>query len=42
VGGVIPSKDVPVLKGLGVDGVFPGGTRFDEIVDFIYDYFSGH
>jgi len=27
VGGVIPAKDVPVLQGLGVKGVFPGGTR---------------
>ncbi len=26
VGGVIPSKDVPKLKELGVAGVFPGGT----------------
>ncbi len=35
VGGVIPNKDVPVLKGLGVKGIFPGGTRFDEINRFI-------
>jgi len=35
VGGVIPSKDVEVLKGMGVDGVFPGGSSFDEIVSFI-------
>src|SRR4030042_879259 len=31
VGGVIPNRDVPLLKELGVKGVFPGGTRFDEI-----------
>jgi len=31
VGGVIPAKDVPVLQGLGVKGVFPGGTRNEEI-----------
>jgi methylmalonyl-CoA mutase C-terminal domain/subunit len=35
VGGVIPNKDIPILKELGVDGVFPGGTPFDEIVNFI-------
>ena len=35
VGGVIPAKDVPVLQGLVVKGVFPGGTRFEEISQFI-------
>jgi len=35
VGGVIPSRDVASLKELGVDGVFPGGTYFDDIVQFI-------
>jgi len=35
VGGVIPAKDVPVLQNLGVKGVFPGGTRFEEISRFI-------
>ena len=35
VGGVIPSKDVAVLKDLGVDGVFPGGSRFEEMIRFI-------
>jgi methylmalonyl-CoA mutase, C-terminal domain len=35
VGGVIPNRDVPILKELGVKGVFPGGTRFDEITQFI-------
>jgi len=38
VGGVIPSKDIPVLKGMGVNGVFPGGAYFDEIVKFIKGY----
>ncbi len=38
VGGVIPNKDIPVLKGLGVHGVFPGGTRFEEIVGFIREH----
>ncbi len=35
VGGVIPNRDIPVLKEIGVDGVFPGGALFDEIVAFI-------
>ena len=35
VGGVIPNKDIALLKELGVDGVFPGGSPFEEIVDFI-------
>ena len=37
VGGVIPNLDVGRLKGLGVSGVFPGDTRFSEIVGFIRD-----
>ena len=37
VGGVIPAKDVPVLQDLGVKGVFPGGTRFEEISQFIQE-----
>ena len=35
VGGVIPNKDIERLKALGVAGVFPGDTRFSEIVSFI-------
>lgn len=35
VGGVIPNKDIPTLKEMGVEGVFPGGAHFDEIVKFI-------
>ena len=35
VGGVIPNQDIPTLQGMGVQGVFPGGTRFEEIVGFI-------
>ena len=37
VGGVIPNKDIPVLQEMGVRGVFPGGTGFDEIIAFIRD-----
>ena len=35
VGGVIPNKDIPTLKDIGVNGIFPGGVHFDEIVRFI-------
>lgn len=35
VGGVIPARDIPRLKELGVRGVFPGGTPFSEIVTLI-------
>jgi methylmalonyl-CoA mutase C-terminal domain/subunit len=31
VGGVIPKQDIPRLKELGINGVFPGGTPFEEI-----------
>jgi methylmalonyl-CoA mutase, C-terminal domain len=32
VGGVIPKQDVGRLTEMGVKGVFPGGTSFDQIV----------
>jgi len=32
VGGVIPKPDIPRLQALGIRGVFPGGTPFDEII----------
>ena len=35
VGGVIPVKDIPKLKELGVKGVFPGGTPFQDITTFL-------
>lgn len=35
VGGVIPTKDIPLLKEIGVSGVFPGGTPFKESITFI-------
>lgn len=35
VGGVIPQQDIPKLNELGIAGVFPGGTPFDQIVDSI-------
>lgn len=39
VGGVIPKKDIPKLKKIGVHAVFPGGTSFKEIAKTIRDLF---
>jgi methylmalonyl-CoA mutase C-terminal domain/subunit len=35
VGGVIRSEDIPALKSLGVAGVFPSGSRLEEIKELI-------
>jgi len=35
VGGVIPREDLPRLKEMGVAEVFPVGTPFEEIVQFL-------
>lgn len=32
VGGVIPHQDIAGLKAMGVKGVYPGGTPFEEII----------
>ena len=37
-GGVIPAKDIPVLKEIGVTGVVPGGTPFEESIKFIKEH----
>ncbi|GAB6061537.1 cobalamin B12-binding domain-containing protein [Deferrisoma palaeochoriense] len=37
VGGVIPKKDFPALRELGVEGIFPGGTPLEETVKFIQE-----
>ena len=34
-GGVIPQEDVPRLESIGFQGVFPPGTRLDEIIGFL-------
>lgn len=39
VGGVIPKDDISKLETIGVKCVFPGGTRFDTIVDSIHALF---
>jgi len=35
VGGVIPKKDIPALKAIGVNEVYPIGSTFDEIAQGI-------
>lgn len=35
IGGNIPAKDLEPLHALGVDGVFPTGSRFDDVAEFI-------
>jgi len=37
VGGVIPKQDIPKLNEMGIQGVFPGGTPFTEIIAGIQD-----
>ena len=35
VGGNIPKRDINSLQSLGVKGVFPTGSKFEAIVEFI-------
>jgi methylmalonyl-CoA mutase C-terminal domain/subunit len=35
VGGVIPKEDRQAIRKLGFSGIFPTGSSFDEIADFI-------
>ena len=35
VGGVIPDRDIPALNKLGIAGVFPVGSPYEDIVEFI-------
>ncbi len=35
VGGVIPKRDIPLLQKMGIHGIFPGGTPFDESIRWI-------
>ena len=37
LGGIIPNDDLPVLKELGVDGIFGPGANIDEIIAYIWD-----
>lgn len=38
VGGVIPKQDIPKLRNLGIEGIFPGGTPFEESVRWIQEH----
>jgi len=38
VGGVIPKRDIPPLQKMGIEGIFPGGTPFDESIQWIKEY----
>jgi methylmalonyl-CoA mutase C-terminal domain/subunit len=38
VGGVLPKRDIPVLNKMGIQGVFPGGTPFDESIRWIKEH----
>jgi len=40
VGGTIPDRDIPALKSVGVAEVFPTGTDFNKIVEYIEKYHS--
>lgn len=35
IGGNIPARDFADLKAIGLDGIFPTGTDFEDIVTFI-------
>jgi methylmalonyl-CoA mutase C-terminal domain/subunit len=38
VGGVIPKRDIPQLQKIGIEGIFPGGTPFDESIRWIKEH----
>jgi len=38
VGGVIPKRDISPLQKIGIQGIFPGGTPFDESVQWIKEH----
>jgi len=42
MGGVIPEEDIPLLKQMGVAGVFTQSASFREIVQFIHDIAGGN
>ena len=41
VGGVIPYQDITGLKEMGIHGVYPGGTLFEEIIEDIRSIVAG-
>jgi methylmalonyl-CoA mutase C-terminal domain/subunit len=40
VGGVIPKRDIPLLQKMGIQGIFPGGTPFDESIRWIKEHLN--
>jgi methylmalonyl-CoA mutase C-terminal domain/subunit len=36
-GGIIPDQDVPVLKEMGVEGIFGPGTNTDQVIAFVHE-----
>lgn len=40
IGGIIPDEDIPVLKGMGVSGIFGPGTNTEAIVKHIHGLMS--
>jgi len=38
VGGVIPKQDIPRLRDMGIEGIFPGGVPFEESVRWIQEH----
>jgi len=42
VGGVVPTKDIPRLKEMGVIEIFRPGNSMDSIADFIKNYHRGN
>ena len=42
VGGVIPKRDIPLLQKMGIQGIFPGGTPFDESIRWIKSNVKPH
>ena len=38
IGGVIPKRDIPHLQEIGIQGIFPGGTSFDESIQWIKEH----
>ena len=35
VGGVIPERDIPTLQKLGVAGIFPVDSPYEDIIEFV-------
>jgi len=38
IGGVIPKRDIPFLQEMGIKGIFPGGTSFNESIRWIKEH----